>query len=157
MYTHFQFEECSNFQREGNGNVSVDHFFYLCSRIRSKNFFTYNTDKYLVMTQSYKTPLYYDLVRESGTFDEIEDVQTSEVVLIAYANEDYYLNVPHRFDPDSGQYVEENIAFVNNKDFNAWFMIEYDEDQEIVHLKHFNTGKYVSIENADNLEDDVAD
>ena len=105
------------------------------------------------MTQSYSTPLYYSLVRESDTFNEVEDVQTSEVVLVAYANEDYYLNVPHTFDPKDGEYHEENLSFQNTKDYNAWFMVEYNEEKEIVHLKHFNTGKYVSIENGDGVED----
>ena len=151
--THFLFEECSNFQREGSGNIKDDHYLNLCAIHNSRKLKAYNSDKHLVMTQSYSTPLYYNLVRESDTFNEVEDVQTSEIVLVAYSNEDYYLNVPHTFDPKDGEYHEENLSFQNTKDYNAWFMVEYNEEKEIVHLKHFNTGKYVSIENGNGMHD----
>lgn len=156
--THFSFKECCNYQKEGAGTVNDDHHFYLCSLYNSKTLYTYSKQKFLVMTQSYKTPISYDLVRESETFDEIEDVQSSEVVLLTYANDNFYLNVPHKLNKEDGSYVEGNILFQkwqDNKDidFNGWFMIEYDEDDNEVHLKHFNSGKYVTIFNGEGDDD----
>jgi hypothetical protein len=156
--THFNFKECCTYQREGAGTVKDDHFFYLCTLYNNKSLYTYSDEKYLVMTQSYKTPISYDLVRESETFDEIEDVQSSEVVLLTYANDNFYLNVPHKLNKETGDYNEGNILFQkwqNNKDidFNGWFMIEYDEDNNQVHLKHFNSNKYVTIVNGEDDDD----
>lgn len=160
-FTHFFIKECSNFQREGSGTVKDDHYFYLCAIYNSKTLYAYSVRKYLIMTQSYSTPITYNLIRESDTFDEIEDVQSSEVVLLTYANDTFYLNVPHSLDKESGEYEEQNLIFQNwqdykDVDFNGWFMVEYDEDNNKVRLKHFNTGKYMIIENGEDIGDDYA-
>lgn len=133
---------------------------YLTSRYKGKVLSAFSKKKNLVMTQSYKSPINYDSVRESDTFDEVEDVQSSEVVLLTYANDGYYLNVPHVIN-DKGKYEEKNIVFetwqdYKDIDFNGWFMIEYDDETKKIHLKHFNTGKYMAIENGDDIFNDYA-
>jgi hypothetical protein len=161
-HTHFSFTECSNFQRDGTATVKDDHFFYLSSIHNNKNLFAYSVKKFLLMTQSYSTPITYDLVRESDTFDEVEDVQSSEVVLLTYANDNFYLDVPHKIDKISGEYKEQNLIFQHwrdyqDVDFNGWFMVEYTSGEEgkekKVYLKHFNSGKYMTIINGDDTND----
>ena len=162
--THFSFKECSSFQREGPGTVKDDHFLYLTTIYKAKQLSLARRGTYLVMTQSYKSALKYDLVRESDTFDEIEDVQSSEVVLLTYANDAYYLNVP---DPEAivegeeHDVTDQHILFegwqdYKDIDFNGWFMLEFDDETQKVHLKHFNTGKYMIINNGDDIFQDYA-
>jgi hypothetical protein len=137
----------------------------LCSVYLGKTLYAYSVRKSILMTQSYMTPLTYDLIRESDTFDEVEDVQSSEVVLLSYANDNFYLDVPHKSDKETGEYLEQNLTFKNWKDyqdvdFNGWFMVEASGEDENgnkrVHLKHFNTGKYMTIINGEGVEGDYA-
>ena len=158
-FTHFMFEEWSLFQTEGEAIVKDNHFMYLCALFDSDMLYLYN-EKYLFMTQSYKSPISYNRIKESNTFDELKNVSSNEVVLLTYSNDSYYLNVPQVLDQTTGALKEQNILFQNwedskDIDFNGWFMIEYDDETHKVYLKHFNTGKYVTIINGSGINDEA--
>ena len=132
---------------------------YLCALFDNDMLYLYN-EKYLFMTQSYKSPISYNRIRESNTFDEYENLGSNEVVLLAYSNDSYYLNVPQVLDRTTGVLREQNILFQNwedskNIDFNGWFIVQYDDETNKVYLKHFNTGKYVTIINGSGINDEA--
>lgn len=114
-----------------------------------------------------KTPISFDIIKESETFNEVVDVHSNEVVLIAYANGSLYLNVPSeskskKKNVDNSELNEEDIKLAfepwydyRDIDLNGWFTIEYDMESDKVHLKHFNTGKYLTVFNKIGIDDIV--
>ena len=120
--------------------------------------YAHSIDKQPFMTESYKTPVSFDIIRDSDTFEEVVDVQSNEVVLITYANGDLYLNLPKNDKKNDNE--DENLVFqpwydYRDIDLNGWFTIEYDQESDKIHLKHFNTGKYLTVFNKVGIKDIV--
>ena len=155
-FTHFTFEECCLFQKRKQTSIKDNHYLYLVSQHGYHSLYAFNVEKQLFMTESEKTPISVNIVKESDTFDEVVDVQNSELVAVTYANSDLYLNYPS----DDTNDLEQNLVFekfydYTDIDINGWFSLEYDVESEKVYLKHFNTGKFVTIYNKIGIRDRV--
>lgn len=100
------------------------------------------------MTESFKNAIEFTIIRSSHDHDSKRTISRSDVVLISFANDDYYLTVPQKIDELTGQIVYQEALFQNwkdsnNKDLNSWWTIEFTSYENQIKLKHFNTGKYL--------------
>jgi hypothetical protein len=104
------------------------------------------------VTNSYKSSLKFQIIKQNDTFRQINNLSSNEVVLLTYSNDSYYLNAPHEIKDETGKLEDKPMNFQhwrNDKeiDFNGWYIVEHDEASNDVQLRHFNTGRYVTILN----------
>lgn len=74
-----------------------------------------NPNRQILLTQSYKTPLMYRLIRESNTFMEDKKVISSKIAMLTYSNDSYYLNVPQKLDENTKKLMDEGLSFQNER------------------------------------------
>jgi len=103
------------------------------------------------MTESLKIPLNFTINREPSTEELVRTVGRTDVVLLAFANENFYLNVKQDIDSE-GNFEAKRMSFrrwqdTKNIDFNGWWQIEVMEDPSKATLRNFNSGKYLSYSN----------
>ena len=115
-----------------------------------------NMDENLVFTANQSTPLTYNKVRENDSFDEVRNVKNNTLVMLTFANENYYLNIPQEVNEETGELETQKIQFerfedLNDIDINGYWVIEVLEtvNKNKCLLKHFNTGKYLRINDND--------
>jgi len=101
------------------------------------------------------------------TFDEQTRVENNQVVLLTYANDNYYLNAPMSLveDDETKEYVWKNSAIhfesyndIQDVDFNGYWVLEVQQDSKDhsnVMLRHFNTGKYLMLDHTTDEADAV--
>lgn len=75
-------------------------------------------------------------------------VAKSNVFLLSFANDNYYLNVQNELSSKTGEYLQKEINFnkwsdINTIDFNGWWQIEAINNAGRVFLRNFNTGKFL--------------
>ena len=103
--THFNFETVSSYQSEIDGFVKRDHFVYLTTSDQSNKHYLHCKRKELSITETDKTPLTIKVIR-SGVFqEEKRSISRSNVFLISYANDNFYLNAKYELVRHSREYV----------------------------------------------------
>ena len=100
------------------------------------------------MTESFRTPLSFNLIKESSEDQKDRTIERADVVLISFANDYFYLNCPQGLNQLTGQYEEQEMKFhrwqdSKNIDFNGWWQIDVLDDPSMVTFKNFNSGKYI--------------
>jgi hypothetical protein len=90
----------------------------------------------------------FDVIRESSEVNLMKNVARTDVVLLAFANDNFYLNVVQEL-TNQGVYEPKGMEFErwqNSKsiDFNGWWQIEVMDNPSEVTLRNFNSGKYIS-------------
>ena len=152
--THFKFETVANYQSEIDGYVKKDHFVYLTAVDQMKTHYLYSIENELVLTETHKTPISFKVIRDSQSLNAQRTVSRSNVFLLAFANDNLYLNSLHELNKKTGEYYEKSINFnrwsdINNIDFNGWWQIEYLDVPTKVYFRNFNSGKFLAkIENS---------
>ena len=63
------------------------------------------------LTETNKTPLTFKVIREDTSENITMTVARSNVFLLSYANENFYLNVQHELNKATGEYVQKDINF----------------------------------------------
>ena len=146
--THFKFETVANYQSEIDGYIKRDHYVYLTAFDQVKKHYLHWVKKECVLTETNKTPLKFKVIREDTSENITMTVARSNVFLLSYANENFYLNVQHELNKTTGEYVQKDINFwkwndINNVDFNGWWDIDVQDDSTTALLKNFNNGKFL--------------
>ena len=82
------------------------------------------------MTSSLKTPLTFNNIEESSSFDEIKNSQIYEVIMISPSNFNYYLNV-HQVQNSEGEQIQKNPKLSitdpsKEVDLNGYWIIEVE-------------------------------
>ena len=119
--------------------------------------YLYNIGKTCVLTESYKIPMTINVIREPEENQSKRTIARTDVVLISFANDNFYLNIPQKLNSSTGKYEEKEAEFqrwqdFKNIDFNGWWQPDLLEDSAKVQLRHFNSGKYLKLSNAPGSE-----
>jgi hypothetical protein len=154
--THFSFETVPSYQQEEDGTVKKYHYLYLTIFEKGKMHYLYNLNKSIFLTESEKTPITLSVVREAGEINVKRTLGRTDVVLISFANDNFYLNIPQKINYNTGKYEDKEPEFKRwqdskNIDFNGWWQIDViGELSDKMQLRHYNTGNYLAL--AENLE-----
>ena len=93
--THFKFETVANYQSEIDGYIKRDHFVYLTIFDQVRKHYLHWIKKEWVLTEAHKSPITFKVIKENSSEDLALTIARSNVFLLSYANENFYLNVPH--------------------------------------------------------------
>jgi hypothetical protein len=101
------------------------------------------------MTESYKTPLTFNVIREANEVKEVRTVGRTDVVLLAFANDNFYLNVERELNKES-DFEDRVIEFQRwqdskSIDFNGWWQILVQDDPTKAIFRNYNSGRYLAI------------
>ena len=120
--------------------------------------FSYSVDNTIFMTETYQTPINFEIVRKFKGFDEDMTVEKLNLVGLTYTNEGYYINYPDCDDEEwkneAEHFVFQKLDDISNMDINAYFVVEQIKSNNRIKLRHFNSGKYLKISNAESIEND---
>ena len=119
--------------------------------------YLYNIGRTCVLTESYKIPMTINVIREPEENKSERTIARTDVVLISFANDNFYLNIPQKLNSSTGKYEEKEAEFqrwqdFKNIDFNGWWQPDILEDSTKIQLRHFNSGKYLKLSNAPGSE-----
>ena len=109
----------------------------------------------MVLTETHKTPITFKVIKDSSYQTVPRTVAKSNVFLLSFANDNYYLNVQYDLSNKNGEYYQKGINFnkwsdINSIDFNGWWQIEAINNAGKVLLRNFNTGKFLVYTNKNN-------
>lgn len=90
--THFSFSTVANYQQEEDGCVKKYHYVYLTVFEKGKIHYLYNIGKSCIFTESYKKPMTVTVVRDPSDNQTTRTVSRTDVMLISFANDNFYLN-----------------------------------------------------------------
>lgn len=112
--------------------------------------YLYNIGRTCVLTESYKMPMTITVVREPEENKSVRTISRTDVVLISFANDNFYLNIPQKLNSSTGKYEEKEAEFQRwqdskNIDFNGWWQPDILDDSSKVQLRHFNSGRYLKL------------
>ncbi|CAI2387002.1 unnamed protein product [Moneuplotes crassus] len=151
--THFSFETVPMYQQEEDGYIKAFHYLYLTCVEKGKKHYLYSISKEnkpakCLMTESYRTPLSVNVIREHKEHEAARNIGRTDVVLISFANDNFYLNCPQELDENTGNFKELNVQFhrwqdAKSIDFNGWWQIETSEGSKQCKIRNFNNGKYL--------------
>jgi hypothetical protein len=102
--THFSFETVATYQQEEDGFVKKHHYVYLTCFEKGKVHYVYNIGKNSFLTESYKTHMFVNVVNEASSQLAKRNIGKTDVALISFANDNFYLNVPQKIDQATGKY-----------------------------------------------------
>ena len=140
----------ANYQQEENGSIKKYHYLYLTIYEKGKVHYLYNIGRTCVLTESYKMPMTITVVREPEENKSVRTISRTDVVLISFANDNFYLNIPQKLNSSTGKYEEKEAEFQRwqdskNIDFNGWWQPDILDDSSKVQLRHFNSGRYLKL------------
>ena len=147
--THFKFETVANYQSEIDGWVKRDHYVYLTAVDQMKTHYLYSIEDEVVLTETHKTPISFKVIRDGSTLHLPRTISRSNVFLISFANDNFYLNALHELNKKTGEYYQKSIHFqkwhdINNIDFNGWWQIEVLDVSNKAIINNFNSGMYLA-------------
>lgn len=105
--------------------------------IKGNLHYVYNIGKDCVVTDSYKTSISLTVVRESTEEIDKKVIGFSDIFLIKFTNDNFYMNAPQEFGDISSQEVDDMVQFkrctdLRSIEFNSWWQIDVIEEPDIV-------------------------